>query len=264
MMYEADFLRPLGKKPSYTGPRFRFLDLPKELRLMVYEFLPTKTRHHKLCFMKGRDPGTNSEEYQEYVILVIRSLPVQLLRTCKMINYEVVAILKPKLDSLASTVPQMILSCDFLTKDTSAHSFGGADYGHNVIRRVLDAAQRLVGEEYVSAPLTEEDIESFGPRWPEPPDAFTVDEADTAALVQFIRHAGRYLKSVVENPQIAGTYPLQQPRISSRNLLWGDAGLQNVLFDTKHRCRPLLLRILLFGPRRGFTDSKSSLLSGSG
>ncbi|KAF2654225.1 hypothetical protein K491DRAFT_693990 [Lophiostoma macrostomum CBS 122681] len=81
---------------STTNP-FRFLDLPKELRLMVYEFMPVTTRHHALVLPDGKE-----------VVLIVKSLSVCLLSTCRLISEEAHPIVEDKLRLIKSTPPRII------------------------------------------------------------------------------------------------------------------------------------------------------------
>ena len=98
---------------------FRFLDLPKELRLMVYEFIPVATRHHVLRDFTFRDPHTNlrvrlftptDPEAVSTVTLVTKSLHVTcILSTCRLIHDEAKVVLAKKLDKLKSDPLRLIV-----------------------------------------------------------------------------------------------------------------------------------------------------------
>ena len=60
---------------------FRFLDLPTELRLMVYEYLPNRTRRIEFVKMDGEKVNTS-------FTLIINSAPTTILRTCRLIHQE--------------------------------------------------------------------------------------------------------------------------------------------------------------------------------
>jgi hypothetical protein len=71
---------------------FRFLDLPKELRLMVYELIPIKNAHHPVKLRKKHD-------YDNHNLMLVRTtLPgVVILPTCRQIHHEAEHIIRRKL-----------------------------------------------------------------------------------------------------------------------------------------------------------------------
>jgi hypothetical protein len=91
---------------------FRFLDLPRELRYMVYERISFETSRHELKdfeWIPGRWEMRDSHPMPEWVcddtmmsdhpsmILVTKSLPVAILASCRLINAEARRFLAPKL-----------------------------------------------------------------------------------------------------------------------------------------------------------------------
>ena len=98
---------------------FRFLDLPAELRYMVYEEIEISSCHYRL-----KDPTFKPEPEPEeqttqpsYMTLVVKSLPVALLATCRLIHEEAARFLAPKLETLRDEPSHFIID------STSLHSF---------------------------------------------------------------------------------------------------------------------------------------------
>ena len=104
---------------------FRFLDLPKELRLMVYEFLPVKTTHYAVEVeqIEGREEHrdimteegntwmsqSGVEHPKSSIILAHKSIAgLAIMRTSKKINSEAEAILRCRLEALRTAPIQII------------------------------------------------------------------------------------------------------------------------------------------------------------
>jgi hypothetical protein len=86
----------MESSPSTTDPRaFRFLDLPKELRLMMYEYLLPPRRHEKLVY----------KIYYSITIIVPGSVPT-IQRTCRLLYEEATQFFAAQL-----LVPRLLIDC---------------------------------------------------------------------------------------------------------------------------------------------------------
>jgi hypothetical protein len=94
-----------------TSP-FRFLDLPKEIRLMVYERIDISMTPFQ-CINTG-----DSSVAQPSLILKTYTLPVQILATCRTIHSEACLILAPKLADLRSRTPRIVAPEEILDTAT--------------------------------------------------------------------------------------------------------------------------------------------------
>ncbi|KAF2705113.1 hypothetical protein K504DRAFT_107493 [Pleomassaria siparia CBS 279.74] len=75
-----------------SSPPFRFLDLPKEIRLMVYEHLPLLLKHHKVLLPFN----SSADEPMCEITLIVRCLPMGILRTCRTIFKEANTIMQKR------------------------------------------------------------------------------------------------------------------------------------------------------------------------
>jgi hypothetical protein len=92
----------------------KFLDLPPELRLMVYERLDSATHHYKVDHPDEISVEQSREDFQGAII--IKSFPVAILAACKVIHQEATPILAGKLQQLAQTPVRIIMSSATFTQ----------------------------------------------------------------------------------------------------------------------------------------------------
>ncbi|KAH3976476.1 hypothetical protein HBI56_229380 [Parastagonospora nodorum] len=95
MILLPDSMNPQSPTAQDSIPKpFRFLDLPTELRLMVYGLISIIT-HHLVPSIPS-----NVASAEPTIALVTKSLPVALLATCRQIRNEVMPTLAPLLEVL--------------------------------------------------------------------------------------------------------------------------------------------------------------------
>lgn len=63
---------------------FRFLDLPKEVRLIIYDHLPRHIRRQEMCI---RDDDNDGRPVQKLTV-VLRTMSLSILSTCRQIQEE--------------------------------------------------------------------------------------------------------------------------------------------------------------------------------
>ncbi|KAH7080918.1 hypothetical protein FB567DRAFT_606344 [Paraphoma chrysanthemicola] len=79
---------------------FRVLDLPTEIRLMVYERLPTMITHHSTAYFGLELPHLP-------VLIYLTIAGINILATCSQINNEAGAVLKPRLIDMRKSPVRM-------------------------------------------------------------------------------------------------------------------------------------------------------------
>ncbi|KAF3042148.1 hypothetical protein E8E12_007014 [Didymella heteroderae] len=118
---------------------FRLLDLPKELRFMVYENLTISTRQIRLL------PLGDELEIEQRTInfcldrpaitVTLHTLPVQIFTTCRTIYSEALPFLTRKLDRIRKTIPIISVDSDCLYTYALAST-------QTLLRSLLDSLNR--------------------------------------------------------------------------------------------------------------------------
>jgi hypothetical protein len=122
-----------------TSP-FRFLDLPKEIRYMVYERIDISATPFQ-CI-----DTSDSSVAQPSLILRTYTLPVQILATCRIIHSEACLVLAQKLADLRSRIPRIIApgeTLDTATYRALVHSIGAA---LTALHHLMEAQRRNPSE----------------------------------------------------------------------------------------------------------------------
>jgi hypothetical protein len=104
---------------------FPFLALPKELRLMVYEFLPVRTTHYELINQEKRYRSasyklveTGVQEIPPSIIVLHRSISgLAILSTSHFVASEANTILQPRLHALGTQPIQIITNTEGLHEE---------------------------------------------------------------------------------------------------------------------------------------------------
>jgi hypothetical protein len=162
-----------------TTTHFRLLDLPKELRLMIYEFLPITTRRHSIVLPDEKE-----------VILIIKSLPVCLLSTGRFVSEEARPFMEEKLRYMKNTPPRIICKT---VRSRMEETFTDSLWS--------ETWARVEAIEYGSHLMPDLDAKSLYHRlkskgacvngaW-----AADLEYVDLDSLARFIQHAGWHLQS---------------------------------------------------------------------
>lgn len=117
-MHDADPESTDLKSMMLEPIQFRFLDLPKELRFMVYENLAISTKHLRLL---PRENGFSVEpqrveafEIEPAITITLHTLPVQIFSTCRLVYSEALPFLTRKLDRIREIIPWITVDADCL------------------------------------------------------------------------------------------------------------------------------------------------------
>ncbi|ORY13378.1 hypothetical protein BCR34DRAFT_562123 [Clohesyomyces aquaticus] len=95
--------------PPKEANRSSFMSLPAEIRLMIYEFLPIRTRHYTARKPLRADIDSAGEPVSFPTLVIKSMLGVSILATCRLIRKEALPVLKPKLEELKNHTASIIL-----------------------------------------------------------------------------------------------------------------------------------------------------------
>jgi hypothetical protein len=173
---------------SHTRDPFRFLDLPKDIRLIVYEQLPIVTRHSTICMAYTPD-------YNGTSTLVLRLLPLAILRVCWTIYHEAHAMLKPKMLEILAHAPQIMVP----STDLPRMQDGFAQF-----LRILETTCDLpVPATLPSDGTIFRQTTRVSPAWCAALNAHVVPVGVRPSLAQWTQHANFYFRKTTLPPSLA-------------------------------------------------------------
>lgn len=113
-----------------TRKAFPFLDLPIEIRLMVYEELRAKTYRDNLPL----------RDAQNYLTLVTTVIPgISILATCHQIRAEASRIILPWLQKIICSPPTIVICAEHIVGLVDLHDGYSSIYGTTLIQRLMSS-----------------------------------------------------------------------------------------------------------------------------
>ncbi len=113
--------RSSQRRASQHSAPIGFMDLPKEIRLMIYECLTTRTRHELIKKEYTYKVNKKTHRGQISCTMVTQSVPgISILSTCKTISDEAWPILLPLLNDVTYKPPKIILDARYAAETVAS------------------------------------------------------------------------------------------------------------------------------------------------
>lgn len=142
---------------------FRILDLPAEIRLMIYDALPVTTKHHILIdathinllekYILWSPPGpfeapaTTADTFTPSTFtLVIKTVPVVLRATCRQINKESIDAFQRKLKFISREPLRLVIDAPSLSRAFQSQSFALDRYIYaqgDIVRKISSISRGI-------------------------------------------------------------------------------------------------------------------------
>jgi hypothetical protein len=182
-----------------TSP-FRFLDLPKEIRLMVYERIDISMTPFQ-CIDRS-----DSSVVQPSLMMRTHTLPVQILATCRLIHSEACSVLAQKLADLRSRIPRIVALAEILDTATYralVHLIGAA---LTELHHLLEAQRRNPSKSQPRDPSYIQDRSDDFKKWAVQTSiqlAFQAENNPPPAVDFCAEPAVRYVRIEIDVPKYA-------------------------------------------------------------
>jgi hypothetical protein len=196
---------------------FPFLRLPKDIRLIVYEQLPIVTRHSTIRMRY-------TPNYDGSSTLILRLLPLAILRVCWTIYHEAYAMLKPKMFEILTHPSQIIIP----GPDLSWMRDGFARF-----LRALQVTRDLPGPATLRSDMTSSVHTTYvSPEWSTALHDEEIPVVVNPSLVQWLQQANLHLGNTTSPISLAS------PTAKSTCMLQHNVGIQILIRQTNqtHRC----------------------------
>lgn len=237
------------------GRPLSFLDLPKELRLMIYEAIEVTHRHHNVALECTGDPipyrkRKAASRYPEiHITFIVKSLPMSLLATCQLIHQEASPILRTKILASPSYlfVTQLALVSHVvvaISETLSAIISKAAG-----IKKAMDqstSSEPLLKLDYVYHQLKSGDF----------PGLSSLSSVNAAAIASFVYRTGLYLHSETNpHPSIKFALKARQNHVMPAYNMFLDT-FERILDNTNSTCAhyKVIFQMMIVFPSAFYID----------